>query len=64
MNLLKGFIFCLVGFFGVGKILLVCLIVILLNCNFVCVFFGGVCDEFEICGYCCIYVGVMLGCII
>lgn len=44
--------------------LFVCLIVRLLGWEFVRIFFGGVWDEVEICGYCCMYVGVMFGCII
>lgn len=61
MKKFKGLIFCLVGFLGVGKILLGELVVKVIGCEFVCMVFGGVCDEVEICGYCCIYIGVMLG---
>lgn len=61
---MKGLILCLVGLLGVGKILLGQLIVKVINCKFVCMLLGGVCDEVEICGYCCIYVGLMLGCIV
>lgn len=64
MKMLKGLIFCLVGFLGVGKIFFVKLISMSMGCCFVRILLGGVWDEFEICGYWCIYVGVMLGCII
>lgn len=60
----KGLILVFIGFFGVGKIFIVQSIVKLLGCKYVCIVFGGVCDELDIWGYCCIYIGVMLGCII
>lgn len=55
---------CFVGFFGVGKILFGKLIVNVMGCEFICILLGGVCDESEICGYCWIYIGLMLGKII
>lgn len=61
---MKLFIICFYGFLGVGKIFLGCFIVVLLKCKYVCMLLGGVYDEVEICGYCKIYIGVMLGCII
>lgn len=60
----KFFIFLFVGFLGVGKIFFVCFVVIVFGCKFYCIFFGGVCDEVEICGYRRIYVVVMLGFIV
>lgn len=61
---MKFFIICLYGFLGVGKILLGKLIVVVLKWKYICMLLGGVYDEVEICGYCKIYIGVMLGCII
>lgn len=58
---MKVFILCLVGFLGVGKIFLGRLVVWVLWCKFICMFLGGLYDEFEIRGYCKIYIGVMLG---
>lgn len=45
---MKVFILCLVGFFGVGKILFGCLVVEVFNCEFVCIFLGGLYDESEV----------------
>lgn len=61
---LKGLILCFVGFLGVGKILLGWFVVKVMGCEFICILLGGVCDEFEICGYCWIYIGLMFGKII
>lgn len=47
-NDMKGFILCLVGLSGVGKILIVKLIVCVFNRNYVRILFGGFCDEVEI----------------
>lgn len=50
-DLCKSLILFFIGFLGVGKILIVKLIVKLMGCEYVCIVFGGVWDEVDICGY-------------
>lgn len=56
-----GFIVFLVGLLGVGKISIGKFIVESFGWLFYCFSVGGMCDEVEIKGYCCIYIGVLFG---